>query len=37
LLPSAVVEPLASSVKLRTGPLGGVIEAMRFELEAGAH
>jgi len=28
--PSAVVEPFASKVKLRAGPLEGVIEAMRL-------
>jgi hypothetical protein len=32
LFPSAVVEPFASKTKLRSGPLEGVIEAMRFEL-----
>jgi len=29
-VPSAVVEPLASKLKLLTGPLAGVIEAMRL-------
>jgi hypothetical protein len=30
LLPSAVVEPLASNTKLRAGPLVGVIDAIRL-------
>ena len=34
LLPSAVVLPLASNVKVRTGPEGGVIVLMRLLVEA---